>query len=32
VLVVEHVSGAGHSTKITATEDLIIFSANLPAA
>jgi len=32
VLVVEDVSSAGHSTKITGTEDLIIFAANLPAA
>jgi hypothetical protein len=32
VLVVEDGGGAGHSTKITGTEDLIIFSANLPAA
>jgi hypothetical protein len=32
VLLVEDVSGAGHSTKVTGTEDLIIFAANLPAA
>lgn len=32
VLLVEDVSGAGHSTKVTGTEYLIIFAASLPAA
>jgi hypothetical protein len=31
VLIVEDTTGAGHSTKITSAEDVIIFAVALPA-
>jgi hypothetical protein len=31
VVVVEDITGAGHSTKITSTEDVIIFAVGLPS-
>jgi hypothetical protein len=32
VVMVEDITGAGHSTKVTSTEDVIIFAVGLPAA